>query len=210
MRNGVIELLVQSYISLLHVFVIIWAQRVLASLCQSRLAEGFVSLIDIVTTQTFQPRISDNRNSWVAFHRVGFTTKEFPLWHPTMLLVHPNHRTNHITLTIWINQRKQLMHITIGIPQRKDRITIALLHRSNLITLHGRVLSVDILQDIWVDKNMIKSSIEDRALCLCTTLNEDARQVIIPLSTRLSTNGVKVLSTLFGIKVLTSVCHTYE
>ena len=210
MRNGVIELLVQSYITLLHIFVIIWAQRVLASLCQSRLAERFVSLIDIVTTQTFQPRISDNRDSWVAFHRVSLTTKEFPLWHPAMLLVHPNHRTNHITLTIWINQRKQLMHIAIGIPQREDRITIALLHRSNLITLHGRVLSVDILQDIWVDKDVIKSCIEDRALCLCTTLNKDTREVIIPLSTRLSTNSVEVLSTLFGIKVLTSVCHTYE
>ena len=102
------------------------------------------------------------------------------------------------------------MHIAIGIPQREDRITIALLHRANLITLHGRVLSVDILQDIWVDKDVIKSCIEDRALCLCTTLNEDAREVIIPLSTRLSTNNVEVLSTLFGIKVLTSVCHTYE
>ena len=102
------------------------------------------------------------------------------------------------------------MHIAIGIPQREDRITIALLHRSNLITLHGGVLSVDILQDIWVDKDVIKSCIEDGALCLCTTLNEDAREVIIPLSTRLSTNGVEVLSTLFGIKVLTGVCHTYE
>ena len=210
MRDGVVELLVQSYISLLHVFVIVWAQRVLASLCQSRLAECLVSLIDIVTTQTFQPRISDNRDSWVAFHRVSLTTEEFPLWHPTMLLVHPNHRTNHITLTIWINQRKQLMYIAIGIPQREDRITVALLHRSNLITLHSRVLSVDILQDIWVDKDVIKSCIEDRALCLCSTLNEDAREIIIPLSTRLSTNGVEVLSTLFGIKVLTSVCHTYE
>ena len=83
-----------------------------------------------------------------------------------MLLVHSNHRANHITLTIWINQGKQLMYIAIGIPEREDGITIAFLYRADFIALHSRVLSVDILQDIRVDKNMVKGSIEDRALCL--------------------------------------------
>ena len=145
MGDGVVDLLVQGDISLLHVLIIIRTQRVVASFRQSRLAERLISPVDVVAAQSFQPRVRDDRDGRVAFHRVSFSSEEFPFRHPAVFVVHGNHRADHVALPVRIDECQQLMHVAVGVPQREDRISVPLLHRADVVALHGRVLSVDIL-----------------------------------------------------------------
>ena len=61
-----------------------------------------------------------------------------------------------------------------------------------------------------MDECVIKCGIEYGLFRLRSSFDEYAGQVVVPFRACFGTDGIKVLASLFGIKVLTGVRHAHE
>ena len=73
-----------------------------------------------------------------------------------------------------IEQRQQLMHITVGIPQGENRVA-GVTGLAGTLTLHYRVLTVHIVQHVGMNQCVIQSGIEDRLLIVVAPLGHHCR-----------------------------------
>ena len=72
-----------------------------------------------------------------------------------MLAIHVYHGANHVALAVGINQSKQLVHVAIGVPQRKHGVTVAFAYGFHLARFKCWVLPVNVLQDVGVQQSVV-------------------------------------------------------
>ena len=101
---------------MLDVWVDVGAYGVVLTLGCCRALHCLVGGVDVEVAQALEVAIHDYRDGGVALHGEGLAAVELPAWSPAPLLAHGNHREYHIGLHLGICKRKQLMHITIGVP----------------------------------------------------------------------------------------------
>ena len=101
------------------------------------------------------------------------------------------------------------MNITIRIPKRENSVTLSLCCQ-NLITFHGGILTIDILQDIGMYQCMVKSSIKDSFLFFRSAFDKDTRKILIPTHTGISQYLTEILSTLLCIQIQTGILNAYK
>ena len=98
------------------------------------------------------------------------------------------------------------MDVAVGVPQRKDRITVAVGDARLAGTLHEGILAVDVAEQIGVDKGMIKGLIEDRSLLRRAALDADTREVAVPTVAGLAANRIeRGAGRLLGVEVAACV-----
>ena len=73
--------------------------------------------MDIEVAKAFQPGVCNDRNGRISLHREGLPAEKFPFRHPAPLLVHIDHRADHIQLPLRIDQSHQLMEVPVCVPQ---------------------------------------------------------------------------------------------
>ena len=92
------------------------------------------------------------------------------------------------------------MNVTVRIPKRENSVTVSICSQY-FITLHSRVLPVDILQDIGMYQRMVKGSIKDSFLFFRPAFDKNTRKVLIPTHTGICQYLTEILSTLFCIQI---------
>ena len=159
-RHGVISRHIGSKpphrdVTSLNVWVDIGAYRVAIARRRCRPLHSAIGSLDIEVAQTLQVAIHNNGYCRVSLHCEGLAAIEFPARQPSPLLGHRHHRMQHIALTLRIYQRKQLMQIAIGIPQREYRISLIAHSHPHIATLHRGVLAIDIAEQIGVQQGVV-------------------------------------------------------
>ena len=117
---------------------------------------------------------------------------------------------NHIHLTFGINQRHQLMHVAVSVPQREYGIAVTV-GGQGLVALHLRILTAHVLKDVRMNEAVVHRRIEHTLLFFRTALHTDARQVGVPLVAGFRTELFESRAErLFLLQIQTGVLHTDE
>ena len=172
MRYRIVILFAEGHVSFRQIIVIVRTHQIVRSRQCSRFVHCFVCQLHIKVTPTLHPCIYNHRNAWVAFHCQCLSPIQFPFRQPPMFTIHIQHGAYHLHLAFRINQCQQLVNIAIRIPKRKYRIAVSLC-RHNLIAFHCRIFSVDILQDIRMNQQMIECRIKHSLLRIRSALYSD-------------------------------------
>ena len=116
----------QRHITPLDVGVDVGTHPILCTGRRGRLAHGLVGLLHVEVAQTLHPAVHHDGNRRIALHGEGLAAVQLPFGQPAPLVVHRNHRAQHFALTFGVDQRHELVQVAVGVPQREDRIALAL------------------------------------------------------------------------------------
>ena len=126
-----------------------------------------------------------------------------------LLFVDAQHRIDQVADLFGVDERQQGMRCAVGVPEREDRIAVAL-GRADLGALHRGVFAVDVAQHVGVDQRMVKPRIEDLLLRFGTALDADAPQVVVPRAACGRTDIVERAPLLLGFEVQAGVLGRHE
>ena len=198
--DAVVVLRAQGHIGALHIVVVVGAERIFLTWGEGVLAHGLINLLGIVGAQTFEVTIHNDGQGRVALHRASLAAVEFPAGKPAKLAIDAHHGAQHILLAVGIEEGDELVRTAVSVPEGEDGVAVVV-GLANLIAFHHGIFTVDVLENVGMDEEVVESRVEHAFLLLSAALHFDAREDVVPLLAGFAANLVEVLSFLFSLKV---------
>jgi hypothetical protein len=154
----------------------------------------------VESPDTLEPGVGDDRDGVIADHGVGLVGGQFPDRKPAALLVLGKERLDELACPLRLDEVQTRMRGAKGVPEREDRVLVSV-RRPVKLPVHPPVTAVHVRVEIRRQETVVESRVEDGPLGLGAPLDPDVVQGLVPATTSLPANGVKVPTWKLGIQV---------